>query len=153
MEIPITIGLAGLKTYGLTGVQDPNITTFKHYPNPCTKRDIYSTYQQIRRLTKSKVSLLPVLRNINLDHNPKCSFSDIHSNDILTFSNKRGFTESVVTRQTDVTVRLGALLCHTTTKRMVSWWLGLVCFLTCYQNKNREDFSLLLVSEGLVDSP
>jgi len=44
VEIPITIGLAGLTTYGLTGVQDPDITTFKRYPNPCTKLDIHSTY-------------------------------------------------------------------------------------------------------------
>lgn len=87
VEIPITIGPTGLTTHRLTGVQDPGITTFKHYLTPCTKRDFHSIYQQIRHLMKPKVSLLPVQRNENLDHIPECYFSDIHSNSVIKFSN------------------------------------------------------------------
>jgi hypothetical protein len=51
------------------------------------QRDIHSPYQQILHLMKPKGSLLPALRIINLDHIPKCYFSDIHSNVVIKFSN------------------------------------------------------------------
>jgi len=65
VEIPITIGLAGLTTHELRGVQDPGITTFKHYPTTCCPA--WPAGQHVQGLhTAGQISVAGLLNIIDL---------------------------------------------------------------------------------------